>query len=247
MVLTTYQETQNGPWLLLKNDNCISNIILNTNLMHYEMQTHSNILNLAKKYKPKYNHVIDGGSNQGSFSVSLAKIHPDLEFYGFEVQRQIYYATCGTISLNGLTNVYNNLCALSNKCGTVTFQIPDYEKEGNFGAFEVQPPYQRSDVGHWANSTKLDTIPSVTIDSLGLQPCFIKFDIEGMEYLAIQGANSTIDMYRPIIFVESHKNDQSLLLPYFTRKGYHVITHVHDWYFIPDWLNVDEFNQALRT
>lgn len=247
MSFTTYRDTKNGPWLILNNDNIIGPGIINNDLMQHEMQIYSNVLTIAKKYKSRYNHVIDGGSNQGTFSIPLAKAHPDLEFYGFEVQRQIFYATCGSISLNGLSNVYNNLCALSNKCGTISFQVPDYNIIGNFGAFEIQQPFQNSDIGWWANSSKTDTVPCVTIDSLGLQPCFIKFDVEGMEYLAIQGANSTIDMYRPIIWAESHKSDQHLLFSYFTKKGYRVINDKNrNWYFIPEWVaDLAEFNQAI--
>ena len=45
------------------------------------------------------------------------------------------------------------------------------------------------------------TVDSLNLPSLG----FLKLDLEGGEYLALQGARETIEKYRPVIFVECKK------------------------------------------
>jgi FkbM family methyltransferase len=47
-------------------------------------------------------------------------------------------------------------------------------------------------------------IEMITLDSLNLAPDFIKLDIEGFEYYALQGAQQTINLYHPVIFIEDN-------------------------------------------
>lgn len=49
-----------------------------------------------------------------------------------------------------------------------------------------------------------DDVEIITIDSLNIQPDFIKLDVEGMEYSAIIGAENTIRQYRPVIMLEEN-------------------------------------------
>lgn len=57
--------------------------------------------------------------------------------------------------------------------------------------------------GQQISRTPKGRIPGVTIDSLDLPACgLIKLDIEGCEYLALQGARQTIRNFRPFLLVE---------------------------------------------
>lgn len=49
-----------------------------------------------------------------------------------------------------------------------------------------------------------DDVEVITLDSLGLAPDFIKFDVEGMEWHAIKGAERTIRTYRPVVMFEEN-------------------------------------------
>jgi hypothetical protein len=42
----------------------------------------------------------------------------------------------------------------------------------------------------------------VTLDSLSLDPSFIKMDVEGYEYEVLKGAAATIQKHKPVIFFE---------------------------------------------
>ena len=69
-------------------------------------------------------------------------------------------------------------------------------------------------------------IPSITIDSLGLAPDYIKYDVEGAEMAALLGSHETIEKHRPTLLVSLYHRSKDLfeLVNYLTRyKGYDII------------------------
>lgn len=96
------------------------------------------------------------------------------------------------------------------------FRLGAYSNNGTGNFFELQEfQYARID-----DFVKLNKIP----------PSYIKFDIEGSEYHAIYGAQKTIDLFKPLVFLESHygSNDSEktkdyihlFLTNFFTELGY---------------------------
>ncbi len=233
-----YKDTINGPFLLPSNDMWIRYGIENVNL-NKGNKTWNDLIHVLKSLNPRYKHVIDGGSNLGSWSIPLAKTNLELEFHAFEVQRAIYYTACGSIALQGIKNIKSHLKGLGSTNRTISIPVPDYTLQGNFGAYEVQAPFRNSDANswHWVNTSELDTIEIVTIDSLGLEPLMIKLDVEGMEANVLQGASTTIDMYQPIIWCERHKSNTRTIEQFLTGKNYtvHLDPDQH-WFFIPQHL-----------
>ena len=49
-----------------------------------------------------------------------------------------------------------------------------------------------------------DSVDVITLDSLHLSPDFLKLDVEGMEFLALKGAELTIRKYQPVIIFEEN-------------------------------------------
>jgi hypothetical protein len=77
----------------------------------------------------------------------------------------------------------------------------DYSQAGNFGGVSLGS----------AENGELATV--VTIDSLNLPSCqFIKIDVEGMERDVIEGAMSTIQKFRPRLYVENDRAGKSRAL-----------------------------------
>lgn len=48
-------------------------------------------------------------------------------------------------------------------------------------------------------------VPVVRIDDLGIEPRFMKLDVQGHEELALRGARRTLEQHRPALLVESPK------------------------------------------
>lgn len=71
------------------------------------------------------------------------------------------------------------------------------------------------------------TIPTFTIDSLGLSACdFIQLDVEGYEVNALLGALETISKFRPVISVELGRGPSPAQM--LTDLGYEFITMSED-------------------
>jgi FkbM family methyltransferase len=117
----------------------------------------------------------------------------------FEPQERIFYALCGNIALNNLFNARASRNALSRELGAIMVPEFDFQKPANFGGLSLLPGVGKP--GQKPTSSR--PVKTITIDSLALPRCdFIKLDIEGMEPLALEGAQKTILQHKPIIFAE---------------------------------------------
>lgn len=148
--------------------------------------------------------VIDIGGNIGTFTIPLAKQFPNIKFNVYEPQRIIYYQLCANIIINSLDNVYAYEYGISDKEQELLIELPDYSKEGNIGAFSLDPETREN---QYEVSTKgsQEYIITTTLDSLNIKDIkLIKIDVEGMELAVIRGALKTlIDNEYPPIFFEA--------------------------------------------
>lgn len=231
-----YVNNHNGQFLVLQGDQWIRHGIEHVDLLGFELRRFDRLLNVAKKLRPFQKDVVDGGSNMGSWTVPLSGSHTDLTFHMFEVQRFLYWISCGNLALNHRLNARPNWCGLSDSPGTVAIPVPDYTLNGNFGSFEVQPPFANSDCV-LIYSHIVDQVPTTSIDSLGLSPLLIKLDIEGMEWTALQGAANTIKTYEPVVWCERQKSNPDLVIPWMQQQGYSLSFAIEGhWTFLPAWL-----------
>lgn len=235
-------ENHNGRFLVLQQDQWISYGILHDDLRGVQLTKFDQLLAIGKSRRPYLRHVIDGGANHGSWTIPLAMAHSDLDFHAFEVQRFIYHACCGSVSLNGLTNVFMHWAGLAESNGSVTIPVPDYSVRGNFGAFEARTPWANSDhaASNINHSGRTDTVRLTAIDDLRLCPLMIKLDVEGMEWAALQGAANTIANWSPMVWCESHKSNPGMVIPFFVDQGYSVFTVDEHWMFMPRWAAADQ-------
>jgi len=231
-----YKNTINGPLIMLKNDWWIKHGMENIDLINQELHQFNQLIKLARQLRPELTSVIDGGSNMGSWTMPLARANRDIEFHTFEVQKLVYYISCGNFALNGVTNVYANWAGLTDQEGLIALPVPNYDSSQNFGSFEVAPPFANSDCV-LTYTGKIDLVRTVTIDSLELSPVLIKLDIEGMEYRALNGGINTIDSHLPIVWCESQKSDPVAVTGFFVNRGYVLSLAIEGhWLFIPPWL-----------
>lgn len=233
---TKYVENHNGKFIVVGGDQWIRHGIEHVNLIGHELRQFNQLLSLAHKLRPFQTDVIDGGSNMGSWSIPLARVHTHLTFHMFEVQRYLFWISCGNLALNQVMNARPNWCGLSDAPGTIQIPVPDYTIAGNFGAFEVETPFANSDCALMYTDVK-DTVNVTTIDALGLSPLLIKMDVEGMEAKVISGAQHTINTYVPIVWCERQKSDPDRVIPEFSNRGYALSFAIEGhWLFLPPWI-----------
>lgn len=172
---------------------------------------------------PEGSVVVDAGANIGLVCVPVAEA---LQARGgvvhaFEVQRMMFYALCGTAALNDLSNLFVYNQALGSAPGWLGASPPDYGQPQDFGLFSLID----QDREH------TEKIPVVTIDSLGLERLdFLKIDVEGMEIDVLTGARNSIEIHRPICWIEYWKIGAETLRTFFAELNYD--------FFIMDSLNM---------
>jgi len=162
----------------------------------------------------------DIGANIGTHSLAIGKTYLSrVKIRAFEAQRQIFNMLCGTIALNGLTNIECHNLAVSGKSGEVLkISLPNYEERNNFGGLELIRALRSDNESISKHGTQI--VHTTTIDSYEETVDFIKLDIEGMEDQALLGAINTLSTARPICFVEILKTDTDALVSLFTKYRY---------------------------
>ena len=162
----------------------------------------------------------DVGANIGTHSLAIAKTFgAKVIVRSFEAQRQVFNMLCGTIALNGLSNVYcHNLAVSDGEFDKIKIPLPSYNEPNNFGGLELTPPLRSDNQSMVVNS--YEEVATTTLDAFNEPVDFIKMDIEGMEDKALRGAYFLFEKYKPICFVEIYKTDVDFLVKFFTEMGY---------------------------
>lgn len=166
----------------------------------FEPELHELSNNILKETKDGV--VLDIGANLGSYTVPIAKNHPQLQFHSFEPQQTIFYQLCTNIFLNGLENVSAHHKCLSDYEWVKELEVPNYVLEQNIGAFSVDNNV-RTDGYEVLTHGRTETISAIKLDTMNLKNIrLIKLDVEGHEMEVLLGAINTLknNGYPPILF-----------------------------------------------
>ena len=172
--------------------------------------------------------ILDIGANIGCHTVFMAQVTENSgRIIAFEPQRQTFQLLCANVILNSLFNVQCHNNAVSDSEGEILVPVLDPVSEQNFGGLDLRQQKQG------------ETIKKITVDSLGLAACqFIKLDVEGMEIMALTGAQETISKFRPIMYVENDRKENSeALIRLIASFGYRMYWH------LPPLFNPDNYNK----
>lgn len=205
--LCQLQRCRSGPTLFLKNDTYIGR----------SMRTYGEYAQLELDFLEALiepgQWVVDGGANIGCHSRMMArKVGPNGGVLAFEPQRFVFQVLCANLALADLQQVQAFPVALGDRDGQSFVQLPDYEREDNFGGIPLGPG---------------QPVEMRRLDSMQLPHChLIKLDLEGSEYRALQGAQQTLQRHRPLLYVENDRPEQSTaLLDWLYRQGYRCFWH----------------------
>ncbi len=171
----------------------------------------------ALTYVTDWSCALDGGAHVGLWTRSLAARFARV--IAVEPSADTFEALTVNLQAFACLNVEALQAALGAAAGTVSMQLDAHAATlGNTGARYVE-------VG---GQILLRTIDSWDLPTLG----FLKLDVEGSEYAALQGARATLARCHPVVLYENKflwkrygipRDGPATLL---TRAGYHVRTTV---------------------
>lgn len=159
--------------------------------------------------------VVEAGANFGAHTVPMAQmVGPQGRIVAVEPQRLVFQAMVANVALNSLSNVIALQAGLGTEPGWLTIPVQNPGEETNFGGFRLRPG-------------EGETVEIRTVDGLNLRQCrLLKVDVEGMEYEVLKGAEQTIRRFRPILYVENDREENSArLIALIQSMGYRLWWH----------------------
>jgi FkbM family methyltransferase len=174
--------------------------------------------------------VLDVGANIGHHTVVYGRlVGPEGRVVAFEPQATIYRVLAANVVLNGGQNTDLIQSCVGESDGYVHLYPINYSSQTNFGALGVDPnPDGHSRKGEKCRVAKID----VLLDELNapLQRVdFIKIDVQSFELYALRGAEKTLSLYKPTLFLEvspywmSKSYDYREIYRYLWSLGYEII------------------------
>ena len=197
--------------ILLNDDNVVNTYPKNISPMFLWMQK----LNLPKKPK-----ILDIGANIGMFSLSYASIFKGAEIHSFEPVPFIYNYLCKNLEINPHLNhkIYPHNFGLSNRVEQKQLSIPEpYQHERYNDNIDIRL-YSVLGEGEERFNAKFVPLDLWVKKSQIEAVDFIKIDVEGYEYLVLEGAKKTLKSFRPVVMFEL--NDMTLTLSNRSKKEY---------------------------
>lgn len=184
------------------------------------------LLELRRQYYGDGVVAVDCGANIGVHAISWARRMTGWgSVHAIEAQERIFYALAGNIALSNCFNIQAIHAAVAAEDGEIRIPAPDYCRPASFGSLELRKRNQTEFIGQAIDYTgeKLVPVRAMTIDGLGLQRLdFLKIDVEGMEFEALEGAVATMVRLHPVILVEHIKVGKQRLSATLTGLGYVV-------------------------
>ena len=147
---------------------------------------------------------LDVGANVGAYSVLLGQwVGASGRVYAFEPSRTAYGGLVRHVSLNAQDGVVHVVAAA----------VSDVDGDANLIVAETAGESRLAGPSETCATT---SVPTTTIDGFcrreGIQPSFIKIDVEGAELAVLRGARDTIQRGGELaLFVELHPSIWSLI------------------------------------
>lgn len=150
-------------------------------------------LSVIKKHLSPGDTFVDIGANIGQHSLFASQvIGTSGQVISFEPIPRIYEQFKKSVDINNFENI--DVCNLG--CGSKEEELEIFSAEGNIGA---------SSIVDSSRNTSKEKIKLATADSILAKygkVSFIKIDVEGYEYFALQGLENTIEKYKPKMLIE---------------------------------------------
>jgi len=167
---------------------------------------------------------LDCGANLGVYTLEMAKASDGWgRVIAIEAQERIFYSLAGNIAINNCFNASAIHGAVGPESGTLRIPVPNYFVPTSFGSLELKKSLDNEYIGQSIDYSEaaLTPVRQMTIDEIATDRLdFIKMDIEGMEFEAIDGAQNTLERSKPIIYMETFKIDKERMSKQLSDLGY---------------------------
>jgi FkbM family methyltransferase len=156
----------------------------------YEWRTQER---MAKEVQPGATFY-DLGANVGFYSLLAAKLVGSGRVYAMEPLKANVAYLRRHLELNRIRNVEVMELAISDAVGTASFEEEETRAMGRIGTGGCV-------------CVQTSTLDTLLREGRVAPPDFIKMDIEGAEFLALQGARTCFERYQPKLFLATHGKD----------------------------------------
>jgi len=172
--------------------------------------------------------VADIGANLGSHTVPFARaVREEGWVVAFEPQPRIFQLLASNVTINGLANVQLYHAACGSAPGILKVPSIDYGVAANFGGVEIKALEAQGQ----AAGSRVHHVPIVRFDDVFDRDRLnlLKIDVEGMEREVLAGAERALERFRPLIYVENEKPEDSPGL----LRLLHDLGYVAYWHIVP--------------
>ena len=192
-------------------------------------------INIITQFITRGSVIIDAGAFIGSHSRAFSHfIGSEGVVHAFEPQKSVFLYLEKNARQSDIKNIfcYNFALGLSNSSalvGNISYK--------NRGATRIiSESYCLEDLNN-PNSIDIKRLDDLDIGRID----FIKADVEGMEFDVVSGAESKIEKYRPIIFIEVNSiNNSYKFFPWSLEKKYQVYGILNNAYNLKNFYNEKE-------
>ena len=164
-------------------------------------------------------NVLDLGAQSGFYTLLLSRlVGPNGRVFAFEPLPANFRLLDENVRLNNLRNVVVSDEAVAQVSGELSFPFPHHEK-----SLVAGPLHKDDNLG-------ILTVQGISLDDIALRAKvpidFVKMDIEGAEWAALQGAERVLREFHPRLMIElhdrvTHDADNPVVL-HLQRLGYEV-------------------------
>lgn len=173
----------------------------------------------AIKFFPEIKNAqyLDIGGNVGLGVEAVLMYNKSCVVHSFEPNPETFNVLRKLLKGNGRVKLYN--FGLGSKEGELELFVPVYKGYIFSGLASFDPGSAKSWLGRgnlfFYNEKYLEIKKLICrvkrLDDLGLDPFFIKLDVEGFEYQVLRGGEETIKKSKPIILIETiDSNDEKI-------------------------------------
>lgn len=193
-------------------------------------ETDEKDLSVVKRLVRSGDYVIDAGANIGWYTKIFSELVGDKgRVFSFEPVPPTYSLLCHAIDALALQNVSSFQIGISDTDAVVEMEVPLYTGGGeNFYMARIVENHATSSPDAMSVfSVRVGALDSLLADFLG-RIAFIKCDVEGHEWPAVEGARNIIGLSHPALLIEvssdpdSDGSDAKKIFDLLRREGYEV-------------------------